>query len=347
MIRLAKRKPKLIGGSLTHVGFGLLLVGILASSAYNSPLVDKQTENYNAAVERGEVLDEQGFKVTQKETSLLLDLNQPKVLNDKYRVTYEGYDLSNQNRPGQQTYKLKFEPLNGGQPFYMYPEVYPMLTSSSAENIQWSVDPDVRTGLLNDIYLYVGGSSYVEQRNRQIEKNNELMQPAADDEQTQVSDSTETQKITFTRGQTIEIGGFKIRFVNYTEADTTSLPENTMIGVRAEIEVIHPASSQITTLEPLFAVYSKEGKSYIYSPPVRIPQYSLSIQFTRINPETNNIELTISGLEEEYQEEWVLVIAEQKPFISVVWLGTFLLMGGFSISILRHWDRERKKNDDE
>jgi len=35
-------------------------------------------------------------------------------------------------------------------------------------------------------------------------------------------------------------------------------------------------------------------------------------------------------------------VAEKKPLISVVWAGTFLLMIGFSISIFRHWGRERK-----
>ena len=37
--------------------------------------------------------------------------------------------------------------------------------------------------------------------------------------------------------------------------------------------------------------------------------------------------------------EWVMLVAEDKPFISFVWLGVFLLMGGFSISILRHRNR--------
>ncbi|NIQ11205.1 MAG: hypothetical protein GWO23_16775, partial [Gammaproteobacteria bacterium] len=32
MVKLTLKNPKVIGGSLTHVGFGLLLVGILASS---------------------------------------------------------------------------------------------------------------------------------------------------------------------------------------------------------------------------------------------------------------------------------------------------------------------------
>lgn len=339
MIRLAIKEPMLIGGTVTHIGFGALLVGILASSAYNEPLLDAPMQNYNRAVKAGEVVDEEGFMVTQTVEMLELFLNEPKVINGEYVVTYEGYDIDDQNRPGQQTYRIKFEPLEGGRSFYMNPEVYPMLTSSSMNNINWSVDPDVHTGLLSDIYLYVAGSSFVEHRNDQVEKNN-LVQNASADEKTELTD--EEQAIEFGRGETLEVGGFSFTFNNFMQADTANLPPNTTIGIRAQVMVTHQASGQEFLIEPLFAIFSEDGQSYVMSPPVELPLYDLSFRFTRVSPEKDAIELTISGLEEKYSRDWVLVVADKKPFISVVWLGTFLLMGGFSISIFRHWGRERK-----
>ncbi|HET8865582.1 MAG TPA: cytochrome c biogenesis protein CcsA [Gracilimonas sp.] len=344
MVRLAFQKPKLIGGSLTHIGFGLLLVGILASSAYNEHLVDQKTANYNAAVERGEVTDEQGFKVTQKEEMLVLNLNEPVLIDNRYTVTYEGYELDSSVRRGQQNYKLRFDPVDGGKPFYMTPEVYPMLTSSSQENIQWSVDPDVRTGLFSDIYLYVGGSSYVQEQNDRVAERS-MMQNVAEQDSTE--EEPKVQTLNFSPGQTIDVGKFKIRFVNYARTDSSRLPPNTTIGVRAEVELIHPASDRIITLDPLFAVYSQDGQSYIFSPPSFAREFDLEFQFTQINPQENSIELTVTGLEEEYEPEWVLIVADEKPFISVVWAGTFILMAGFSVSIFRHWSRERKKNTKE
>ncbi|MCH2449050.1 MAG: cytochrome c biogenesis protein CcsA [Gracilimonas sp.] len=341
LFRLALQKPKLIGGSLSHIGFGLLLVGILASSAYNEPLVDQRTANYNEAVERGEVTDEQGFTVTQKEEMLELYLDEPVLIDNRYVVTYEGYELDNSVRRGQQNYRIRFEPLDGGKAFYMQPEVYPMLTSSSNENIQWSVDPDVRTGLFSDIYLYVGGSSYVQEQNDRIAENSMMQNVAFQDT---LGEGPEVQTIEFKPGQTIDVGKFKIRFVNYSRTDTTQLPPNTTIGVRAEVELIHPASGRIFTVDPLFAVYSEQGQSYIYSPPSFIPDFDLEFQFTQIKPQENSIEVTVTGLEEEYEPEWVLIVADEKPFTSVVWAGTFILMAGFSVSIFRHWGRERKKN---
>jgi cytochrome c-type biogenesis protein CcmF len=79
---------------------------------------------------------------------------------------------------------------------------------------------------------------------------------------------------------------------------------------------------------------------------VNLNNYDLSFLFKQVKPETNTIEIEVTGLDETYEEDWVLIVAEKKPFISVVWTGTFLLMGGFSISIFRHWGREKAKNSE-
>ena len=341
MARLAIKQPKLIGGTLTHIGFGLLLLGILASSIFNTPLLDMNTHNYNAAVLAGDVKDEQGFTVTQTVDMLSLNLDQPTVVNGEYLVTYEGYDLEDQNRPGQQTYHIKFEKLSNGRTFYMHPEVYPMLTTSSMENINWSVDPDVKAGFFSDIYLYVAGSSFVERRNNQIKEQPGLMQPASDVE---AIDSVDTQTIEFTRGQMLEVGGFSFTFLNFMQADTTQLPPQTSIGVRARIQIQHQASGQEFLIEPLFALFMRDGQTFINTPPVNLPGYDLSFQFTKVNPERDSIELTISGLDETYNEEYLLIVAEKKPFISIVWTGTFLLMGGFGLSMFRHSRRQKKED---
>lgn len=341
MVRLIIQKPKLIGGSVTHVGFGVLLIGILISSAYNKPMIDQTTEAYNERVKNGEVKDEMGFTITEPVTMLNLELKEPKIVNGKYVVTYVGYDLVNQNRPGQQTYKVLFEPIDGGKPFYMYPELYPMLATSTQDNVQWSVDPDVRTGLISDIYLYVAGSSYVKQRNDIIARRANINTTA-----TPEGEVPEKQTIRFSKGETVVVGGFEMQFIDYAMEDTTALPPNTNIGVRAQVKLAHLASDQQYMLEPLFALYNEDGDTYVFAPEVELPNHDITFSFTKVYPESGEIDLTITGLDEEYQDEWILIVAEEKPLISVVWLGTFLLMIGFSVSILRHWDRERKKNKD-
>ncbi len=343
IVKLCMKKPKLIGGSVTHVGFGVLLIGILASSAYNEPMLDQRITDYNEQVKRGEIKDEMGFTVTEPVQFLELKLKEPKIVNGEYVVTYTGFDVTDQNRPGQQTYKLLFEPIEGGDPFYMYPEVYPMLATSTEENVQWSVDPDVRTGIMSDIYLYVAGSSYIKQRNDMIARRANVNPVGIQDS----AEIPEEQTITFEKGETITVGGFEMNFMDYAMEDTTSLPPNTNIGVRARIGVTHLASNQQFLIEPLFALYNDEaGKTFVFAPPVELPGHDITFSFSKVYPESGEIDLTINGLDEEYESEWILVVAEQKPFISVVWLGTFLLMIGFSVSIFRHWGREKAKNDE-
>jgi cytochrome c-type biogenesis protein CcmF len=355
LFRLAKKQPKLIGGVTTHVGFGLLLIGILFSSAYNKPLLDERTSNYNDRVLNGEVTDEQGFTVSQTVEMLELKLNEPKVLNNRYEVLYSGYAIDNQNRPGQQTYALSFTDLNNGHRFKMNPEVYPMLTTSTADNIQWSVDPDVRTGWLNDIYLYVAGSSYIENVNNrnasaaQIQPVSMAQDSASipmDGAQTNQSDMSHGEEVaqvfSFTRGQSKELGPFSFQFNDFIMVDSMNIPTGKGVGVRAQIDFVHLPSNTRYSLEPLFAVYNEGGESFTASFPVEIEAYDLSVRFTKLDPESDSIELGIIGLPEGLGDEWILIVAEKKPLISVVWAGTFLLMIGFSISILRHWSRERK-----
>ncbi|MGK7371218.1 MAG: cytochrome c biogenesis protein CcsA, partial [Candidatus Halalkalibacterium sp. M3_1C_030] len=128
MVRLARKKPKLIGGSLSHIGFGIMLLGFLASSAYDGNLLDLSAKQYNEAVRQGKVTDKDGTPVRQPVNFLELKLNEPKVVNGKYLATYQGYSLRNQDRAGQQEYKIKFEEIEedgSGDTFYLYPQVYP------------------------------------------------------------------------------------------------------------------------------------------------------------------------------------------------------------------------------
>ncbi|MEX0994671.1 MAG: cytochrome c biogenesis protein CcsA [Balneolaceae bacterium] len=350
IVDLIRRNARLIGGALSHVGFGALLLGIIASSSFTEVMLDERGQNYNRMVEQGEIMDEQGFPVSQKMEIFELKLNVPKVINNQYMVTYDGYRLTNTPRPGQQQYQIRFEALDGGREFTMYPEVYPMLTNSNSENIEWSVDPDVRTLFQKDIYMYVAGSSYVDQRNRQLASRQNIATAGATEVDRQRDapgqreagepetdrQEPELKKIEFERQQAVEVGPYRFTFKDFSPASEEHLPDSTVVGVRSLIEVSHRATGEAFEVEPLFAVYTENGKSWTYAPPLELEQWDLTLQFTRIFPEKDAIELTFHGLEEEYEEEWVVIVAEKKPFVSIVWIGTFLLMGGFIISIFRH-----------
>jgi len=349
MGRLIRQNPKVIGGTLAHIGFGVLLLGIIASSAYNSILLDTDTVAYNKAVDQGKVMGDNGMAETQKIKLLELKLNEPKLVNDKYMVTYEGLSLKQKGRPGTQTYRLKFEdPQGNWDPFYMYPIVYPMLSGSMGPNVQWSVEPDVRAGLTSDIYLYVAGSSYVEQKNKMMKEQSKKAQPVSqqmvDGEPADSSSAEEpTRTITLSKGESTTYGGYTFTFDSYNKADREKLPENTMIGVRAQVNIKHDVSGEQVAIQPLFAIVKKGNDSWTFSPPVSIDSWNMDVQFSKVDPKTGKINLQIKGLPKKPEKAWVLVSAEEKPFISIVWFGIYILMGGFLVSIYRHAGRYREK----
>ena len=64
MIQILRKKPRMSGGTLTHVGFTIMMLGFMGA-AFDRPMLDQDTYNYNQAVSRGEVLDKEGFPVLQ------------------------------------------------------------------------------------------------------------------------------------------------------------------------------------------------------------------------------------------------------------------------------------------
>ena len=351
LLSMIRKNPKLTGGAVTHLGFALLLLGIIASSAYNEPMLDQQIRNYNRAIENGEVTDEQGFPVTQKVNMLELKVDQPKIINDRYKVTYEGYSIDNTARPGEQNYRIKFEDLERSRWFYLNPDVYPMMATSRGGNIEWAVDPAVRTGLFEDIYLYVAGSSYVEHyEEAHANQGDNSVQPVSMNQSGGVAADTAdagTSLITLEKGEEKEAGSYRIRFNDFNRFANEEVPyDSVVVAVRADVSITRKGESGSgVTVSPLFALVKDNGKNVTYSPGEAVDEMGLNLQFREVNPNTGEITLAVRGLDGEVQENWVLIVAESKPFISVVWLGTFLLMGGFSISIFRRWkeDKERVK----
>jgi len=197
--------------------------------------------------------------------------------------------------------------------------------------------------MFEDIYFYVAGSKYVEKENERVAEQSRQMMPVSGSE-TAEQDSVQTIEIA--KGDVIEAGDFSLQFVDFRPATEDQLPENTQVGIRALIKIEHVPSGSAYEVEPLFAVYTENERSFTYSPPLSIEAWDMDLQFTRLLPESESIEISLDGSLEDFEEDWVLVVAETKPFVSVVWLGTFLLMAGFSVSIFRHWSREKKTQDE-
>ncbi len=342
MYRLLKKKPKMIGGTVTHIGFAVLLIGFLGA-AYDTPMLDQQTINYNAAVERGEVIDDQGFPVVQNIEVFILYKNQPKLINNEYYVTYKDAEITHAKRPGEQEYTILFENRRTGKQFQMNPLFYPMIANSSPGNMSWTVEPSVKTGLTHDLYLYVSGSSLVERENKRI-SDEATFQAVADilmDERAGTYDFNDVLRIS--PGNSQRIGQFDITFNRFINMDESELPDNAIVGVKAEIE-LHDIQKQVReTVTPTFALIYEDGDNIVYSPETSFEHQEFTVVFENIETASDQVKLRFIGLEEHIEDEWVLISLEKKPLVSTVWLGTFLLMFGFSIAIVRRWSDQKRR----
>ncbi len=131
MVRIAKGNPKLAGGALSHVGFSIMVLGIIASSGFS------------AAIGQGT-----GVRMGDSRDNFVIESGQTLGI-DGYAVTYHGRDDSNAARP---EYRLDFvDPT--GRAFSVAPVVY------KSNKDQWIQHPDVTRFVEKDIFVAVSPNS--------------------------------------------------------------------------------------------------------------------------------------------------------------------------------------------
>jgi len=125
LFRVARGNLKLAGGSLTHVGFGLALLGIFASSVFNDP-----------------VSDGVGTELRGNRDNFVVALGETLPV-DGYEVTYTGTEETVE-----------------GRPVYLLDWVAPTGATFQTRNVvyqdgrgQWIQHPSVREGLFRDLYV--------------------------------------------------------------------------------------------------------------------------------------------------------------------------------------------------
>jgi cytochrome c-type biogenesis protein CcmF len=126
--RISRGNPRLAGGAFTHVGFAVMVLGVVASSGFSKGLgVDPSGQGRkNFVIDRGQT-----------------------VAVDGYRVTYTGRTISEEGHPA---YVLDVRDPQG-RPFTVKPVAY------QSSRKQWIQHPDVRLGFMKDLFVAVSPSA--------------------------------------------------------------------------------------------------------------------------------------------------------------------------------------------
>lgn len=140
-------KLKAAGASVAHVGFALLLVGILISSSNKKVISNSSVNGINLQVGKDPMTREQ-----DDPTENLTLIRQVPTKMGPYEVTYLRDSLGSEK--GRRFYELLFERKDAAtkkilEHFTLWPDVYLMKDNNMSSN------PDTKTYLTKDVFTYI------------------------------------------------------------------------------------------------------------------------------------------------------------------------------------------------
>jgi cytochrome c-type biogenesis protein CcmF len=133
-----KGKIKVAGASVAHIGFGLILLGILISSGKKTVLSWNKT-GIN-------VLEKTKQEDPAENTTLFKGI---KTDMGQYMVTYTKDSLNERDR--KRYFEIDFQPKDGSKGFKVYPDV--IKNNKGAEG--FAANPDAKHFLFKDIFVYI------------------------------------------------------------------------------------------------------------------------------------------------------------------------------------------------
>ncbi len=329
---VTKVNPTLSGGAIAHIGVGMMLIGILFSAGY-SKVVSLNSSGLILNKEMGTDFNRD---------NLLLFINEPKTMAG-YEIEYRSENLEFRNKSGY-VRKNDIEPTadpyrvvaskdiiyqgkklyNAKDTFAIYPEntfyeiemrkngkvaatLYPRIQINPAMG-GFLASPDIKKNFDRDIYTHVSATM-----NREDE-------PAWG--------KVEEQKVKI--GQQFFINDYvavleEIKPIDHI-AGVELVGEDVAVKAKIKIEGEHESFYA----EPIFLIHNKSEVGRI---PAEINDLGIRIALLNISPQTN--EFTLGTMAR--QKDWVVIKALEKPYINVLWLGTGILMIGFSVALVRRF----------
>lgn len=296
-----KGKLKNAGASIAHIGFGLVLLGILISSSKKEVI----------SIDKMQMLGGGFFGAESKENpreNLMLPKNFPVQMGD-YHVTYAG-DSTAAGDP-KTYFVVRYEKKEKGsgevkERFNLYPDAFVNTKGQSG----LTPNPASRHYLTKDIFTYVTAVPIKEE---------------------ELADTAKYSKHVVQPGDSIffSSGFMVLESLQANPSSPNYQAEKKDLAIGAKLKV-YTKNAEEYALQP---IYYMRDSSYPGNVPDTLSRLSLYVQFNKVLPEEKKIELLVK--ESGTFKDYIVLKAFIFPFINVLWIGILIMVAGFVMSIFQ------------
>jgi cytochrome c-type biogenesis protein CcmF len=324
LIRFNRKNYRISGGAVAHIGVALMIVGIVYSSGmsriislnrsgmtYSSEFPDEINKE-NILLFQDQIREMDQYRLTY--TGKRIKVNGNFFRRDQFHPTPDPYFLvaaenlymgnilsipagdTVEYNPENTYYEVKYEKTNG-RIFFLYPRL------QENPNMGNVVSPSIKKATFRDIYTHV-------------------TVVAEDDKKW-----SDTEEVEVPIGGSFFVNDYVAsldKFQRIENVPGTALNEND-VAVKGIITI--NGSMKDYQLEPVYLIKDNFAG--------RIPaeNHALGVRVTILNimPDKNAVQLGLNTAQKDY----IILKAVEKPMINILWLGTLILMIGFTMAMVR------------
>ncbi len=299
-----QKKLKKMGAAITHLGFAMILLGVLLSS-YNKEVISFNT--LGVTMDFGKTPQE---NIKESRENSILFLNIPVAMQDYY-VTYKG-DSTSPTDP-RTFYKIVFERYDSTtqklvETFTLYPDAF--INPKGQEGL--IANPDSKHYLHKDIFTYITSA----------------LDPS------KVEDTAAYKKHTVKKGDSIYLANGYLVFEDFEDASYTQ--QSGELSVKARLRA-YDLKGEAGIMQPVYGITENTFQNFKEDTLRSLGVYA---RFVKINPDNGEIDLLIK--QRDPKDDYVVLKALVFPYINLLWLGIIVMFLGFLLSAYNRITKKEK-----
>ncbi|TDQ13690.1 cytochrome c-type biogenesis protein CcmF [Algoriphagus boseongensis] len=332
---LKKSTFKLAGGSLAHIGLGMILIGIMFSSGYSDVI----------SINMSGLTYSNSWEDEMNKEHVLLWINKPTQMKD-YTVVYRGRQKKVVGVPEYVPAKILESTGNVNEAlaledfkdyFKKGDKVNLVLEENDYFKIDYFQNEALKFSLAPMSQFNESMGGLISSPDSKIYLNKDLYTYVAAMNDYSDPDWKEDEVYEVSPGEQFHIADFVTYFDGaevLKEIDGYQLQEGD-VAVKAKLRVLDYDVEK--PLEPTFIIRNNQiGKL-----PIIDTELGLKVSLENILPEQNKFVFKVN----QYQKDYVVMKAIVKPYINVLWIGTIIMLMGFTVAIFRRFDEFVKMRD--